>query len=254
MSDFRPRSISEILDASFEIYRRHFAIFVAISVFATVPWSISAYMSQTALRMQQSGALGTTGVSVSVILLGLCIAPFTEGALTAAASAAYLGNPVDFSQVIHVAFRNPGRLFIAMCTKWLVMGIGLIFFIVPGLIVFKRYFALPMTVVLEDNTVGDAISRSRTLAVGNGGRIFLLVGGVLVFVFIVTIYLSGFITSLAHGALGAVARLLLATVLSPFGTIVSTVLYYDIRIRREGYDIELMAQALNTAPSLEAIP
>ena len=51
MSDFRPRSSSEILDAAFEIYRRHFLIFVAISVFASIPWAISSFMSQTAVAL-----------------------------------------------------------------------------------------------------------------------------------------------------------------------------------------------------------
>ena len=41
----------------------------------------------------------------------------------------------------------------------------------------------------------------------------------------------------------------LATVLvTPFGMLVVVLLYFDLRIRKEGYDIEVMAQELASAP------
>ncbi len=248
MSDFRPRSNSEILDAAFEIYRRNFAVFVAINIFAAIPWAISSYIGQDAILQQQTGGLFTSAL---VRLLGAFISPFTEGAMACAASAAYLGGAVDFETSVRTALRRPGRLFVAMFTKWILVVFGLFLLIVPGLIVFKRYFAVPMTVLFEDNKVGDAVTRSRELATGNGTRIFGLIGGVFVFAMFVTIFLTQTITSLSQSAaVTAVATLILTTVISPFSTIVATLLYYDIRIRREGYDIELMTQALNVASPL----
>ena len=171
--------------------------------------------------------------------------------MACAASAAYLGGAVDFETSVRTALRRPGRLFVAMFTKWILVVFGLFLLIVPGLIVFKRYFAVPMTVLFEDNKVGDAVTRSRELATGNGARIFGLIGGVFVFAMFVTIFLTQTITSLSQSAaVTAVATLILTTVISPFSTIVATLLYYDIRIRREGYDIELMTQALNVASPL----
>jgi len=249
MSDFRPRSGSELLDAAFEIYRRHFIVIIAISVFAAVPLALSAYMGTTALLLQQQqNAVATSSL---IFFASIFVAPFTEGAITAAVSAAYLGNPVDFTESFRIAFKKPGRLFIAMCVKWIAMAFGLLLFLVPGFIVFKRYFALPMTVVLEDNTVGDAISRSRALSNGNGSRIFALIGGVFLFTTLVSWSLGRTFTS---PILIASLRLFLGTVISPFSTIVATILYYDIRIRKEGYDIELMTQALNAASPLQPVP
>ena len=242
MSDFRPRSNSEILDAAFEIYRRHFSVFVAMSVFAAIPGAISSYIAEPALSLQQPGGLFNSALVSS---LALFIAPFTEGSMTCAASSAYLGKPVDFEQSVRSAFSHAGWLFVAMVRKWVLMLLGLTFFLVPGLIVFKRYFALPMTVLFEDNSAGAAVARSRSLSDGNGRRIFSLNGGVFVFSLIVTLTLEQTITSFSHGAIAAVGQLLVNAAVSPFGTIVATLLYYDIRIRREGYDIELMAQALD---------
>jgi hypothetical protein len=252
MSDFRPRSSSEILDASFEIYRRHFAVFIAISVFAAIPSAIASYIAEPVMSLPRANGFYTSSM---VALTGLFIAPFTEGSMASAASAAYLGRPVDFEQSLRAAFSHPGRLFVAMVTKWILLALGLVLFIAPGLLIFKRYFALPMTVLFENNTVGDAVSRSRDLSNGNGKRIFSLNGGVLLFSMLVMLMLGQTISSLSHGVVAAVARLILNMTVSPFGTIVATLLYYDIRIRREGYDIELMTQALDAAsPMLNPVP
>jgi hypothetical protein len=252
MSDFRPRSNSEILDAAFEIYRRYFMVFMAINIFVAIPGAVSTYIGQAAVLARQPDGLFTSGL---IRILAGFISPFTEGAIACTASAAYLGRPVDFEQSVRTAFSRPGRLFIAMFTKWILLGLGLILFIAPGLIVFKRYFALPMTVLFEDNKVGDAISRSRSLSAGNGTRIFALVGGVLLFTLIATMILGQTFASVSKGAtMSAVATLILTTTISPFSTIVATLLYYDIRIRKEGYDIELMTQALATAPPSSPAP
>jgi hypothetical protein len=252
MSDFRPRSNSEILDAAFEIYRRHFAVFMAINVIAAVPWAISSYFGQTAILLQQTDGLFASAL---IRFAGVLISPFTEGAIACATSAAYLGNQVDFEQSMRAALSRPGRLFIAMIAKWMLIFFGLVLFIAPGLVVFKRYFALPMTVLFEDNKVGDAMSRSRELANGNGTRIFALLGGVFVFVIIATGILLQLVQSFAHSAAAtAIVTLILTTAISPFSSIVATLLYYDIRIRREGYDIELMTQALGAPASMNAAP
>ena len=248
MSDFRPRSSSEILDASFEIYRRNFAVFIAISVFTAIPSAIATYFSQAAMVLQRPDGIFTSAL---ISLLGLLIAPFTYGSVACAASDAYLGKPVGVEHSVRAAFRRPGMLFGAMVRKWVLVSFGLALFLVPGLIVYKRYFALPMTILFEDNTIGSAVARSRELSNGSGTRIFSLNGGVLVFTTVVAFNLGLTITSFSHGAIAAVGHLIVIMVLSPFSTIVATLLYYDIRIRREGYDIELMTQALDvTSPML----
>lgn len=253
MSDFRPRSNSELLDAAFEIYRRYFAVFLAIDVLVALPWALSSYFGQTALLLQQTDGLLLSGL---IRLIGVLISPFTEGAIAFATSAAYLGNQVDFEQSMRAAFSRPGRLFIAMITKWILMIFGFILLIAPGLLVFKRYFAIPMTVLFEDNKVGDAMARSRELADGNGTRIFALIGGVLLFVVIASAILGQLIQAYTHSpAITAVIALVVTATISPFSSIVATLLYYDIRIRREGYDIELMTQALNVpSPQLHPAP
>ena len=96
----------------------------------------------------------------------------------------------------------------------------------------------------------QAISRSTRLVRGNLRRVTGVVGIMLV------LYLVAYLTLLALG--GAIARDLqmasnvagvFVVVLYPFLAALLTVLYFDLRIRREGYDIELLAHALGEAPA-----
>ncbi len=246
MADFRPRSNSEILDVAFEIYRRYFLVFMAISIFAAIPVTISAYISETALLLHNMNGIMTAGV---VRLIGGLIAPFTEGAIALTASAAYLGEQVDLGRIIRTTFSHPLRLFFTMILFWILLFLGFALIIIPGLVIFKRYFSTLLAVVLEGRSGRDAMRRSRQLADGNGSRIFALVGGVMIFVLLMFVFLSQGIAAISNGTVGVVARLLLYAAVSPFSTIVITLLYYDIRIRKEGYDIELMTQALDVAPA-----
>jgi hypothetical protein len=54
------------------------------------------------------------------------------------------------------------------------------------------------------------------------------------------------------GVLGALLYLFCVALVSQFSGIVLTLLYFDLRIRKEGYDIELLAGSLD-APAA-AIP
>ena len=245
MADLRPRSSSELLDAVFEIYRRHFLILMAVSVFTAVFTAIASYMTD---RSVAAVSLASVYNSLLVRFAGIFVAPFTYGAVAYTASAAYLGKPVELGDAVHAVFVHPLRLMFTMVYVALLTALGLLLFIVPGLFVFKRYFAVLMVLLFEDRGIRESLKRSHELSNGNGRQIFGLIGAVLVFVAIASAFLVGAAAPLLHGLPLEVAGLVIYTLGTPFATIAATVLYYDIRIRREGYDIELMTRDLDAAP------
>ncbi len=248
-SDFRPRSNSELLDAAFEIYRRHFLVLMAVSVFAAIPTAIAAYVGENGILLQSTDVLLN---SLLVRLAGLLLSPFVTGAIACVTSAAYLGQQVDLGQIARMVFQRPVRLFVTTLSAAFLIGLGLVFFIVPGFIFYKRYFAVLPVVLFERLGTGATLKRSRELSNGSGSRIFGLIGAVFLFSILVSAFLGGMIGSITHGAARAVGELMTYTIITPFSTIAATLLYYDIRIRKEGYDIELMAQALpGASPELE---
>jgi hypothetical protein len=104
-------------------------------------------------------------------------------------------------------------------------------------------------IVFENGDVSKALSRSSTLSKGLKGHIFLTF--LLAFVIIWVASIIIFFIALAAGTLWSVLQVIvqatLQTLLIPIYPLFSTLLYYDARIRKEGYDIELMAQQAGDA-------
>ncbi|MGI8766938.1 MAG: hypothetical protein ACR2KM_10605 [Gemmatimonadaceae bacterium] len=252
MSDFRARTGAEILDAAFEIYRRYFWIYFAVSVVATIPTGVARHL------MGQISPLDVGNrpylLLISWIVAG-SIAPFAEAAFVATTSNAYLGVPVDVGDSIRSAFTRPFQLFILGWARLILLILGMALLIVPGFIVYKRYFAIVAAFTIEKLPVRASMKRSRDLSSDNGKRVFFLLGTVALFAAIAGAMFGGLLAAVAKGALAALLYLLAISLFAPFAAIVMTLLYYDIRIRREGYDIELLASALDrSTPAAMPVP
>ena len=121
-----------------------------------------------------------------------------------------------------------------------------------------RLALLEVTIVVEGRGFGHAVARAWTMMHGSMLKclaLFVIAGLVTTLVtwvctsptqqLLMASALTGGRTSRAvlilHTAIGAIA----STVLAPVMSIVAILLYYDIRIRNEGFDLELLAAELD---------
>ena len=254
---FRPRSVSELVDAAFQLLRRDYWQYVMLMAISYVPWLVLLMM------LGQLSGRPTATANPVLTLVGLFAAmvwfSLIDAVMVVAVSDRYLGREVDVQAAFRSTFARLGAVLYAAITKSLAVGIGLLLLIVPGIIMFARYFAVPATVVLEGRSGRDGVQRSATLSDGLKGHILktlLLVWGIY------------FVLSLAAGMIGGAAAVatrsdtmlvvftqvvnaIFRIFVYPLIAIVQTLLYYDARIRKEGYDLELMAQDLG-APAAQA--
>jgi len=121
-------------------------------------------------------------------------------------------------------------------------------------IVFVKLFFGPLTVVLEDRGAVEALTRSWTLTGGHFIRVALtmfvviMLTAVLTYVVVVPAQLGAILlqsVSMAAGQalMGAcvtVAQLLL----QPVQIVATVLLYYDLRMRKEGFDLVMMAETI----------
>lgn len=290
MSDFRARSNAELLDAAFEIYRRHFTIFLAVGVVAALPFALVQYSSFSMMGGAHHavtdptismGTLAALQVALLVAwLVMLFITPFTDAVSVATAARAYRGESVELADAVRAAFARPVAVLLTYWARFFIIfavGLGgavagsivvaLLFMVLRPLavlvavalvfavlaltvIIWKRYFAVIPVLLVEKTRVADAMSRSRTLSHGNGWRIVLLVGIIVVCAFVVALVLGGIAAALASGVVGALLYLLCTALVNQFAGVVLTLLYFDLRIRKEGYDIELLASSLDAPASI----
>lgn len=132
----------------------------------------------------------------------------------------------------------------------MIVGVVVTFIAFLALLPFvARYAAVPATAVLEPLGPLAAMRRSRELVKGHAKRALTVV----VLGWVVYLVVGGG-ASLLAGALGPVfvqqlVGALVQVLLYPLLAAIGTVLYYDLRFRQEGYDLELMADALAPAVS-----
>ena len=243
LSALRPLSFGETLDGAFALYRRHFATFVATGLLAFTPlFLLSAAIAAGFVSPELETLLNRILSTLSGIL--------AFGALTAQASAAYLGQEVSVAAGFRAAGRRFRPVWASLVLQGLAIGLGLLLLVVPGVIAFIILFAMIPVVVLEGKNSSEAQGRSRELAKGGWRRVL---GVMLTFTLITWVpvlgcaYLVGIAavvagTSTTATAVGGVAALigfLVRAVAIPVQIIGTVILYYDRRVRTEALDLEV---------------
>ena len=156
-----------------------------------------------------------------------------------------------YSRVLDSLFPLLGVLIIfilgSLILSTIAAGIGLMA-LIPGIVVYVWFCLAAPVVIIEREGGFGALKRSRVLVKGFFDKAFFLVVWLtLVEAFVVILVLS---LPLLIGSFPGFPSLLsflsicLALPVNAFRVISTTMLYYDLRVRKEGYDRQLLAQEL----------
>ncbi len=269
MTALRPLSTGELLDRTFSLYRSHFGLFLGI--FA-LPYLVVLAFQLLGLVFQSSvpklsNILLTLAWSVGAGLLTLIVSAVSEAATVIAVSNLQLGRAASvtdsFSRVKGHVLGVVGISFLVSMAA----GFGFFAIIVPGVILLIIWSLAVPVKVLESKGVFDSMSRSVELTKGDWGRIFVIGLLILALKFGVSSLLqwpvliaAGF--SIRGGVRQFTVGWQIAVLLSGFvstslvgalATIAFSVVYYDERVRKEAFDLQLMMTTLD-APVLPASP
>ncbi len=284
--DLRPLSIGELLDRTFTLYRSRFWLFAGLAsvssginfVSNVVQAVFQHFVRHKASTMTQVWSGLTTLVVVCIFFLAYSV---TQAATVYAVSEVYLGRETTMGESLRA---TAGRWFsymvVALWQWWslvwipvllvlpaviaipmritglVVMG-GILMFLgftvglAGGIILFLRNLLAIPAMVLEKLTIRPSMRRSKELAAGVKGRIFVvaLVSWAMYLVFgaLEMPLLFMVMTAVRQGgeAIGAQAVMLLInfvgyTVVSPVALIGLSLVYFDQRVRKEAFDIAVL--------------
>ena len=263
----RPLTTGELLDRTFSLYRGHFALFLGIYALphlAVLALQCLAFAFQSP-ENQLRTLLVTLVFSLMAGLLSVIVSAASQAATVVAVSNLHLDRPASvadsFSKVKH---QIGGVIWLSMKAGFLV-GLACLALIVPGILLALRWSLAVPAKVLEDKDSSDAMSRSTELTQGDRGRIFVIWCLFIVLSFGVSILLqwpvqiaagsARGLTALQNAAPGWKIASLIATFIStclvgPLATIAFSLVYYDERVRKEAFDLQLMMSTLD-APALQ---
>ncbi|MFB6271571.1 MAG: hypothetical protein ABEL51_01625, partial [Salinibacter sp.] len=270
----RPMSMGDVFDEAFQLYRDHFGTLFLIALVAhLIPIGVNLITSITGTppvgqapppSMNGTGNIPfaqppSAGIIANnwLLMVADSLAFYVSyAALAWAIANRYLGSPSSIGTAYGSIL---SRLLPYLATSLLVglmfVGAGLLFIIpvlgwigAPILIVillFMTAFVNP-AFVIEDRRYTEAISRSRELAQGHWGRLFILG--------LVGLVLLGGLPALISFTIDASPLLsdtlanLLRALLLPIMLSATVILYFDIRVREEGFDLELLVRELRQSP------
>ncbi|HEV2148471.1 MAG TPA: hypothetical protein VGR37_13800 [Longimicrobiaceae bacterium] len=242
----RPRTAAEILDGAFQLLRAHYAPLVSASLVLVAPFALLEIAVPEPARWM-------TGLLTNLALMA------GNAATVLIVAYAYLGRPIGAMAAVRTVLARFPSVWGAAFLQGIAVIVGFLLLVIPGFVALAWTFAMPMVVMVEGVGAGDAFERSKSLVRGDVLRVLgiLALAYALYFVAILGISLTlGFIL----GALGAGDTLLealggvLAITFYPLIGVVGTLLYFDLRIRKEAFDLEVLlddeVEELPAAPAL----
>ena len=286
----RPLSTGELLDRTFSLYRSHFGLFVgifALPYLVVLAYQLLGLVFQS--RMSQTAAAFMSAVwGIGALLLVFIVSSASQAATVVAVSNLHLDRAASvlgsFStvrgQFVGVVFLSLLIDFVValVCGVLLVpgfvlmavnpfLGLTAFLFIVPGIILFLMWSLAVPAKVVEHKGIFDSMSRSMELTKGSRGRIFIIMLLMLVLVLAITWLLQapiligagfGFKAGIQRLAIGwqvaaLVAEFISRSLVGAWATIALSLIYYDQRVRKEAFDLQLMMTTIDAA-TLPASP
>ena len=280
-ADFRPLAAGELLDRSFGIYRRLFTPLLLIQLLCVAPllpfqlylvasgrersplyfllvlasFVLSALASAATARLISESYLGReeragTALRGAVPMIGPLLLVSLGLGLVLMLSAMPAMLMMAGGAVVMVAAEGSG----GGATSLLLTLAGFALLVLPVAAFAALSVATP-ALIIERIGAGAALSRSWALTRGSRLRVvgILLVVLVLIMIPFIGLGLLAAMLGLGGGTEGQQSVLVLvltyvvSILLTPWFYGVLTLLYYDFRVRREGFDLEMLAQQLGEA-------
>ena len=249
----RPLSVGEILDVSFQLYRRHFAALAMVALVCSgLPVLLSLFIEAS------GGMLQHVWLTLAYYGIFVVLSAIATAATVFIVSESYLGRPLSAAEALSRAAPLLWRVITCSVLTGLLVMVGFLLFVIPGIVlVCGVILAFPALVLEPGTTASGALSRSWALTRGSRWRIFGMLVTLFLLLYIPIVALTALaalvLPDAAPGAAmtGGIVGLVLAGVLQlflyPLFYCVLTVSYYDLRVRKEGFDLEVLAQTLQTA-------
>jgi hypothetical protein len=250
-------TVGDILDRGLKILLSRLGVFYAINLVVLAP-VIFVQVASPILVQSSSNQVLAGLLSLFAVVLTLVLQPIGTAAILRIISQEYVDRRVTLGDALKFAMTRFGPLLGTSFLTGLTIGVGFLLFCIPGIIFALNYALIAQVVVVEGLSGQPAMNRSKELVVGWRGRIFgiLFLTGILNMVVTYAFQLLLPSASVVRNAQGIPAvqfnllnsliqtlgAQLIQILLATYSAVCITLIYFDLRIRKEGYDLELSAK------------
>ncbi len=249
--ELRPLSLGEVLDRTFSLYRRNFLLFAGITAIPelfVLALNLSQFFAGAAIARFSPVYFLLLLVSLVVAVLAYLI---SQGGTVLAVSDIYLGREASIGGSLRRAWSEVGSLFGVVVLNGLACLGAALALIVPGVYLACRLLVCVPSALIEQRGPRESLSRSFQLTRDYAGRAFVIV--VLYFVIVWAanvLFAIPFAVAVAILrdperlrpvlALSQIADAAVKIATGPILLIATSVYYYDLRVRKEAFDLQFM--------------
>jgi len=267
--ELRPLLLGEILDRTFSLYRRHFLVFIGIS---GIPQLVVLAFS-FAQKFAGRSSSGAASVSINAVLFLLLLLAdilayvLSQGGTIVAVSDLYLGRPASIGGALRRAGGELALLSgVIMLNGLAVLG-GFILLVIPGIYVMCRLLICVPAALIEGRGPRESLSRSWDLTRDNAGRSFIILllsivislAAETLLTFPFGIFMAASVRNpgllLFWTGMAQVGSSIASALVNPVLLIATSIFYYDLRVRKEAFDIQFMMNPESQrAPNPSGLP
>ena len=254
-----PRTIGGVLDDAIRLYTtslpKIWPLALAAAIIMVIPSLFFglATLKNAALGPQAlAGMMKSPGLWLTYLLMMLLYLVVYTAMMNAVNEIA-LGRPAILGDSLSVGTRLMPRSFAAGFLLALMIGVGCVLLLIPGIYLWGIFQLVFVAIVVEDTGISESFGTSRRLIKGYWWRSATIMTVAIVIVMVFS-FLSGFLGALLSGLLGfttvaaVVARTVVGGVVNVFVYALLpcflVAMYYDLKLRHEGGDLAARVDAL----------
>lgn len=261
-----PGSIGHTLDAGFKLYFVSFKQVLILAILAALSISVPMHAMLLAVPMLAADDAAPGNAFMATFILGLlvCMALylwFYLATLCRIGAIAY-GETLTLGACMATGIRKLFPVVLATILYSLAMMGGLLLLIIPGMILWLSLLFYALCIVLEGDGILESLRHSHRLVWGNWWRTAVIV--TVVFVVYYVIYLAvevpfaivdqmvfdselGELPGFGQAMLTMVGDVIATVLTFPLMTSVFVAVFHDLKLRKEGQDLEARVEALTAS-------
>lgn len=256
-------TVGDILDRGLKLLLARLPTFYAINLIVLSPLlllrlAVPALEVPTGTPQEQATWLAG-GIFLQMVIL-LILQPIATAAVLHVIAQAFVGEQAGLGEAFRFALHRFGRLLGASLLAGLTIGVGFMLCCVPGIFFAIWYAFVSQVVVVEGLRATGAMARSKDLSEGYRGRVLGLFALLFIAQFVLNMGIGAmnnvlpsaemipaeggprFVVNYTNHAIQVIVATLVNILVQTYYAICLTLLYFDLRIRKEGFDLELAAR------------
>ena len=233
--------IGAVFSRAGAIFSRRFPQFVALTAIAWLPQSVLTYIGRSSPDFAANGVVKTVLIALGSILLWGVLTIFSHAIVIQGAFRDMRGSSFGIGESLAAALAR----FLPLLGMGVILILGLllgaVLLVFPALMLTAGWYVAAPVCVVERQGPVESLRRSAALTKGHRWKIFgismvlAIVGGIILKV--LTLILGATLGLLAE----TLGTLVWQALYGAFSAIVVVVLYHDLRVAKEGVDVERIA-------------